>query len=280
MLVRMPARGARRRAPVAATRRDIPGPRDRPTDRSASAAAPRRLDRRSPRRRRRSRAPRARGRHGVPGHRLRCPNRLGRRPRRQHLADRLPGDRHRSLVRRPSRRHDLPADRQLRPAARRRPVGTARGSGGSSSPTRRPLSSTMRGSSRRCCASVGCAAFAHVRGARRASWRRGSRALHCLRQGAGKELECVLARMRSDHQLVRSGPFAVVRHPIYLALFFYMLSFAIAFGHWAQLAIGIPLYWAGALIRIREEDKLLAAQFGDDHARYVREVPAVIPFLR
>jgi len=90
----------------------------------------------------------------------------------------------------------------------------------------------------------------------------------------------VVARMRSDHQLVRSGPFAVVRHPIYLALFLYLLSFAIAFGHWQQLIAAIPLYWVGTLIRIREEEKLLRAQFGEDHARYVREVPAVIPFLK
>lgn len=90
----------------------------------------------------------------------------------------------------------------------------------------------------------------------------------------------VVARTRSDHQLVRSGPFAVVRHPIYLALFLYLLSFATAFGHFTQLLIAIPFYCAGLLIRIREEEKLLRAQFGEDHARYVREVPAFIPFLR
>lgn len=90
----------------------------------------------------------------------------------------------------------------------------------------------------------------------------------------------VVARMRSDHELVRTGPFAVVRHPIYLALFLYMLSFAIGFGHFAQLLIAVPFYWVGTIIRIREEEKLLRAQFGEDHARYVREVPAIIPFIR
>jgi protein-S-isoprenylcysteine O-methyltransferase Ste14 len=89
----------------------------------------------------------------------------------------------------------------------------------------------------------------------------------------------VVARMRSDHQLVRSGPFAVVRHPIYVALFLYLLSFGIALGHFGQLLIAVPLYLAGAVIRIREEEKLLRAQFGDEHARYVREVPAFLPFI-
>jgi protein-S-isoprenylcysteine O-methyltransferase Ste14 len=85
--------------------------------------------------------------------------------------------------------------------------------------------------------------------------------------------------MRSDHQLVRSGPFAVIRHPIYVAMFLYLLSFGIAFGHFGQLLIAVPLYLCGAVIRIREEEKLLRAQFGDEHARYVREVPAFVPFI-
>ena len=89
----------------------------------------------------------------------------------------------------------------------------------------------------------------------------------------------VVARMRSDHQLVRSGPFAVVRHPIYLALFLYLLSFAVAFGHFANLIVAVPFYCVGTIVRIREEEKLLRAQFGEDHARYVREVPAFIPFI-
>ena len=117
------------------------------------------------------------------------------------------------------------------------------------------------------------------RGARGAARRRGDRHLHCRHPGDGKELG-VVARTRSDHKLVRSGPFAVVRHPIYLALLLYLLSFGIAFGHLGQLLIAVPLYCVGAAIRIREEEKLLRAQFGEEHARYVREVPAFIPFLR
>jgi protein-S-isoprenylcysteine O-methyltransferase Ste14 len=89
----------------------------------------------------------------------------------------------------------------------------------------------------------------------------------------------IVARTRSDHELVRTGPFALVRHPIYLALLLYLVAMAVAFGHFAQLLIAVPLYCAGAFQRIREEEKLLRAQFGDDHARYVREVPAFIPFI-
>jgi protein-S-isoprenylcysteine O-methyltransferase Ste14 len=89
----------------------------------------------------------------------------------------------------------------------------------------------------------------------------------------------VVARTRADHQLIRTGPFAVVRHPIYLSLLLVLLSMAIAFGHWLNLMIALPLFAAGTVIRIREEEKLLRELFGEDHARYVREVPAFIPLI-
>jgi protein-S-isoprenylcysteine O-methyltransferase Ste14 len=90
----------------------------------------------------------------------------------------------------------------------------------------------------------------------------------------------VVARTRADHQLVRTGPFGIVRHPIYLAMWLYLFSLGVAFGHWLTLLIGLPFFLAGTLIRVREEEKLLRAQFGEDHARYVREVPAFIPYIR
>lgn len=90
----------------------------------------------------------------------------------------------------------------------------------------------------------------------------------------------VVERTRVDHQLVRTGPFAIVRHPIYLAMWLYLFSLGVAFGHWLTLLLGLPFFLAGTLIRVREEEKLLRAQFGEDHARYVREVPAFIPYIR
>jgi protein-S-isoprenylcysteine O-methyltransferase Ste14 len=89
----------------------------------------------------------------------------------------------------------------------------------------------------------------------------------------------IIARTRSDHQLVRTGPFAMVRHPIYLALLLYLISIAAALGHWQQLLLALPLYLAGTVIRIRDEEALLREQFGDEHARYVREVPTLIPLI-
>jgi protein-S-isoprenylcysteine O-methyltransferase Ste14 len=87
----------------------------------------------------------------------------------------------------------------------------------------------------------------------------------------------IVARTRSDHQLVRSGPYALVRHPIYLGLLLFLLSLAVALGHFVQLVIAIPVYLAGTLIRTRIEDRLLETKFGEEFRDYARTTPALIP---
>ena len=86
--------------------------------------------------------------------------------------------------------------------------------------------------------------------------------------------------MRTDHQLVRDGPYARVRHPIYLGMLLFLLGLAVAFGHWLQLAFALPLFLAGTAIRTRLEDRLLESQFGQEFCDYAQATPALIPRLR
>jgi protein-S-isoprenylcysteine O-methyltransferase Ste14 len=89
----------------------------------------------------------------------------------------------------------------------------------------------------------------------------------------------LVARTRSDHQLVTAGPFAHIRHPIYLALFLSMLALAVAFGHPLHLLLSVPLYAMGTGLRVIEEERLLREMFGrayDDYAATVRRfVPGI-----
>ena len=87
----------------------------------------------------------------------------------------------------------------------------------------------------------------------------------------------LVARTRSDHELVTWGPFAYVRHPIYSALFAWLLAMAVAFGHYRGLILGIPLYWIGTTLRILEEEKLLRAQFGPAYDAYAARVKRFLP---
>lgn len=89
----------------------------------------------------------------------------------------------------------------------------------------------------------------------------------------------LVARTRTDHELVRTGPYARVRHPIYLGLLLFLLAFAVGLGHWAQLLIGLPLFFAGTAIRTRVEDGLLEQSFGKIFRDYRNSTPALIPRL-
>jgi protein-S-isoprenylcysteine O-methyltransferase Ste14 len=87
----------------------------------------------------------------------------------------------------------------------------------------------------------------------------------------------IVARTRSDHQLVRGGPYGRIRHPIYLGLLLFLLALTVALGHFAQLLVAIPVFVAGTAIRTRIEDRLLETKFGDDFRDYARTTPAIIP---
>ncbi len=95
----------------------------------------------------------------------------------------------------------------------------------------------------------------------------------------GKQLR-ILAGLYADHELIRSGPYAVVRHPVYASLFLMMLANGLMFARWPMLLLGIVLYIAGTEIRIHAEEGLLRARFGAQFEEYRKSVPAYLPLLR
>lgn len=87
----------------------------------------------------------------------------------------------------------------------------------------------------------------------------------------------LVARTRSDHELVQTGPYARVRHPIYLAMLLFLLALAVAMGHWGQLLLAVPLFLAGTRIRTDAEDRLLEQCFGDAFRQYRNGTPSLFP---
>jgi len=89
------------------------------------------------------------------------------------------------------------------------------------------------------------------------------------------------AGLNADHVLVRSGPYRVVRHPIYTSMLCMLLGTGMVLATPLRLLLPSLLLLAiGTEIRVRIEERLLAAQFGDEFRDYRRRVPAYIPFLK
>lgn len=88
------------------------------------------------------------------------------------------------------------------------------------------------------------------------------------------------AGLYHDHELVNTGPYAVVRHPIYASLLAMLLSTLLLLTPWPWVLISVIVFIAGTEIRVRTEDGLLASRFPAKFEEYRRHVPAYIPWLR
>jgi protein-S-isoprenylcysteine O-methyltransferase Ste14 len=85
--------------------------------------------------------------------------------------------------------------------------------------------------------------------------------------------------LKEGHELIRSGPYAYVRHPIYTGLLVALLGSAVACGE-LRAMIGLSVV-AGAFTRkLRIEERFMREIFPGQYPRYCAEVPALIPFTK
>jgi len=88
------------------------------------------------------------------------------------------------------------------------------------------------------------------------------------------------AGLSADHQLITSGPYHFVRHPIYTSMLCILLGTGFLITPWWLLLLSLLLLIIGTEIRVRIEDNLLASQFGARFREYQQRVPAYLPFLK
>jgi protein-S-isoprenylcysteine O-methyltransferase Ste14 len=88
------------------------------------------------------------------------------------------------------------------------------------------------------------------------------------------------AGLYHDHALVKTGPYAIVRHPIYASLLAILLCTLFLLTPWQWMAISLAVFIGGTEIRVHSEEQLLASRFGAEFEAYRKAVPAYIPFVR
>jgi protein-S-isoprenylcysteine O-methyltransferase Ste14 len=76
------------------------------------------------------------------------------------------------------------------------------------------------------------------------------------------------AGLNSNHQLVRSGPYRFVRHPVYASMFAILLGTGSFLTSKCLFIAAVIVFIAGAEVRVRVEDHLLDSQFGDEFQKY------------
>jgi protein-S-isoprenylcysteine O-methyltransferase Ste14 len=85
---------------------------------------------------------------------------------------------------------------------------------------------------------------------------------------------------KQDHRIIESGPYALVRHPIYTGLIGAVLATVLVEATPAVL-VGAVLVTLGLWLKARTEERFLSAELGvDAYDDYRRRVPMLVPFWR
>ena len=83
--------------------------------------------------------------------------------------------------------------------------------------------------------------------------------------------------IKEGHELIDTGPYALVRHPIYTGLLVAIFGSAMARGEWRGV-LAVLIAWAALWRKLRVEERWMTERFGEQYEAYRRRVPALIPF--
>lgn len=85
--------------------------------------------------------------------------------------------------------------------------------------------------------------------------------------------------IKENHQLIRTGPYTHLRHPIYTGLILATIGSAVVIGQWRSL-IGLCLVVAGYCLKAKTEESMLTQQFGEAFREHQKHTGFLIPRFR
>ena len=85
--------------------------------------------------------------------------------------------------------------------------------------------------------------------------------------------------LKHGQELISTGAYAIVRHPIYTGLLVALAGTALYDGQWRGLA-GVACFSLAFWLKARSEEELLEREFGDEYRAYRTRTPMLIPNLR
>ncbi|HET9809924.1 MAG TPA: isoprenylcysteine carboxylmethyltransferase family protein [Candidatus Limnocylindria bacterium] len=92
----------------------------------------------------------------------------------------------------------------------------------------------------------------------------------------GRHYDLVL-EVHADHELIRGGPYALVRHPVYTGLALHFAGLCLATGNLLLIAGTLLVSYPAFYLRASAEERLLREWFGAEYEKYAREVPMLVP---
>jgi protein-S-isoprenylcysteine O-methyltransferase Ste14 len=85
--------------------------------------------------------------------------------------------------------------------------------------------------------------------------------------------------IKQGHELIRTGPYARLRHPIYTGLLLATIGSAIAVGEW-RCVVGVCLVLAAYSFKAKREEAMLTQQFGEKFQEHRKHTGFLLPRWR
>ena len=85
-------------------------------------------------------------------------------------------------------------------------------------------------------------------------------------------------QLKQGHELITSGPYRLVRHPIYTGLLLLFLGNAVMVGDWRGL-LAVAIVFVSFWRKFRLEETWLAGHFGESYRLYQARTKALIPAI-
>jgi protein-S-isoprenylcysteine O-methyltransferase Ste14 len=95
------------------------------------------------------------------------------------------------------------------------------------------------------------------------------------RHTIGKEWSAEV-QIKEGHQLIRSGPYAHIRHPIYTGLLLALIGTAVAIGEYRAI-LGVAFFLIGLARKAKKEERFLAGEFGPAFEEHRRRTGFFLP---
>lgn len=83
--------------------------------------------------------------------------------------------------------------------------------------------------------------------------------------------------IQDDHRVIDSGPYKFVRHPSYIGSIVAMTGLGLAEGDWVSVAIMFLGTLTAFVLRIRIEERTLAAELGEEYVAYSQRTARLLP---